>query len=668
MHVTCLYYVSCTCTQHLCTRDRLHFQARSPSPSSKFEFQPLHFIEPPDHNGPAGANMGRVPQPISASELRLGRLPSSSDYREEALSFSSLPTSQFALKPSTSDVELSDQQHSLLTQRAFVDATLEPYSWSWVQNARLNPLQVGSFWRTSDHVSSNISGNSSSANASNVPYPHPSAVPSNYHPIGVPGTSVGGSGIASSSMCNQQQLNIPGSSSSSSSEPRDISRSSLSVTNSKTIILSNAPVSHAQSTSSNTASAAAPATKTASGAAVVSKPSPVPPPVPNAKGVTAQSAKSQQQQPQQPLLPSPGRAGLGSKSSLNQSPAQQQQDVVPQRQRQGQPSTKPGKKENKEKQDKVVETKTPNQSESANQAGRSGSSVGDQSSTKVAESAVTNPSPKTASSREGEQSKATSNAVEPMDTSPSSATSKKSSVPPDVEKSNTTDSKGSLKKTEGDKSSEALSAWMMSKPAANILQLSCPHKRKRSESDSDDSPKSKHSRTLFASADAAMLITSQFAKQMIKKEETGQPLTVTHALNSAVVGIGARNALSTTGLPLTSDSPISHSLSKLQLPVVTAPSLPVTHNAAKLLSIDSIQPLQQHQQAAVNSVQDGGGHIAVASVGQEKKTVVNAVSASGQAQALPASLAVRRSSTGTNGTNSYQEIFHTERMKQALAG
>ena len=66
------------------------------------------------------------------------------------------------------------------------------------------------------------------------------------------------------------------------------------------------------------------------------------------------------------------------------------------------------------------------------------------------------------------------------------------------------------------------------------------------------------------------------------------------------------------------------------------------------------------------------GHLAGAVAGQDKKAVVNAVSASGQAQALPATnLAMRRSSTGTNGTNgtnSYQEIFHTERVQQALAG
>ena len=163
---------------------------------------------------------------------------------------------------------------------------------------------------------------------------------------------------------------------------------------------------------------------------------------------------------------------------------------------------------------------------------------------------------------------------------------------------------------------------------------------------------------------------------------------MTHALNSAVVGIaGARNAatLSTAGLPIsTADvSAVSHNITKIPLSVATTPSLPTMQNAAaKLLSLDSIQPLQsqqaQQQQQAIaaaaatimNSVPDGvsGGHLAGTVVGQDKKAVVNAVSASGQAQALSMNLAVRRSSTGTNGTNSYQEIYHTERVKQALAG
>ena len=138
-------------------------------------------------------------------------------------------------------------------------------------------------------------------------------------------------------------------------------------------------------------------------------------------------------------------------------------------------------------------------------------------------------------------------------------------------------------------------------------------------------PKSKIRRTLVAPAEAALLIASQFAQQVVKKEETVQPLTVTHALNSAVMGIaGTRNtaaALSTAGLPMSTADAISHNITKipLNLAVATASSLPAMQTAAaKLLALDSIQPLQNQQMQqqpqaivpvapVVNSLPDGVG-------------------------------------------------------------
>ena len=633
----------------------------------------------------AMSGMGHAPgnyQPISTSELRLGCLPSSSEYREEALSFSTLPTSQFALKPSSSDMDLSDQQHSLLVHnRSCIDALLEPYSWSWVQNARLNPLHLR---RTIDHGSSTSGGGagSSSSSGGGGGHPHPSSAPTNYH------GGTGGSSVVSSSPHHHQPVQ---GSLSSANEPRDISRSSLSVTSSKTIILSNAPVSHAPPTTKPTPStASASTTSTTASTTSASKTTPVAVP---SKGVASQLTNQSQMQAQQ--LATARRA---TKSSSNASPAQQRQDGTSQP-HQGQPSTKPSaKKEDKMKHDsnnKVIEKKTaipPGQkSEGATTKSRSPSASRGQSST--AESAVLNPPSTTGDStapmKAGELKSATSGVGEPMDTSPSSGTPKKASESTansqsNAEKLKSGESKNSVKKVEDGESSKALSAWMINKPAASILQLSRPRKRKREEkkSDGESSPKTKIQRTLVASAEAALLITSQFARQIVKKEETAQPLTVTHALNSAVVGIaGARNAatFSTAGMPIsTADvSAVSHNITKIPLSVATTPVM--QNAAAKLLSLDSIQPLQsqqaQQQQQAVaatimNSVPDGvsGGHLAGTIVGQDKKAVVNAVSASGQAQALSTNLAVRRSSTGTNGTNSYQEIYHTERMKQALAG
>ena len=648
---------------------RLHFEARSPSPSSKFDFQSLPLIEHPDHNSPPdGVGYSGAPgnyQPISASELRLGRLPSSSDCREEAMSFSMLPTSQFALKPSTMDAELTDQQHSLLVQRySGFDVTLEPYSWSWVRNARLNPL--GGFRRTTDYASG------SSSSSSGV---HPSSAPSNYHSIGsgLPGSSIGGASSGSSGPSLSQQL--PGASSSSSSssaEPRDISRSSLSVTSSKTIILSNAPVSHAHP--HNNPAAVKPNTSVAP-----------PTTTPTSKVPTNQPLQSQQQ-----LAAQRKGSGGANKTPLNaQSALRQRQDTAALQQTPA--AVTKGTKKEEEKEDKMAaenkKATTPVQSEGAAMGQAGGSSIGDKNSAESA-TVLAPPPAGVATLKKGESSSkdaSSSEAVEPMEMSPS--ITKKSSIESSL-KSQTkadkarsaADSKTKKKSKESEANNKALSAWMMSKPAANILQLSRPRKRERNDKEEDeDSPKAKNRRTLFASADAA-LITSQFARQGIKKEEpsaeTAQPLTVTHALNSAVMGIGARNALSSVaGLPITSSvvssaaAAVSHNITKLPLSVAsTTQGLSVAQSAAKLLAMDTLQQQQAAVAAAtVNSVQDGVAHL-VATTGQDKKTVVNAVSASGQAQALPGSLAVRRSSTGTNGTNSYQEIFHTERMKQALAG
>ena len=701
------------------TRYRLHFQACSPSPSSKFEFQSLPFIELPDHISPplggiglGGGGGGRgAPgnyQPFSASELRLGRLPSSSDSREEALSFSTLPTSQFALKPSTSDMDLhlTEQQHSLFMQKT----GFEPYSWSWVRNAGLNPLHLGSFRRTSDH-SHGSGGTVSSSNSSGHgahAYPSSSAAPGNYHPTGgIPGGTVSGSGLLLGSSLSQQ---LPGPSSSSSSEPVDISRSSLSVTNSKTIILSNAPVSQNQSTHLPNSATTSNATN-----ATAFKPStPVAPPTTTptqTKGVVGTqpgttTLQSQSQLPQQQQKhAAQKRAGTGTKKSSPQSTAvRQKQDTtaaaLQQTQAAVQPSTtKSAKKEDKEKKEKIAaESKksvmatatgqldgvTP--TVTANHAsGESESLTVNPSSAELATVSPTPPA-SVATSKEVEPSSESVSdgaTVEPMETSHSSSKSPESnSVAQKAEKPKSADSSFSsstslVQKSESIESSKALSAWMMSKPSASIQQLSCPRKREHDERDGEDLPKTKNRRTLFASADAA-LITSQFAQQaaVIKKEEPtlAQPLTVTHALNSAMAGLGARNVLSSAaaGLPISSTeistataaaaaAAVSHTISKLPLSMATTPNLSVAQNSATKF---------QQQEAVVNSIQDGVAHLA-ASIGQDKKTVVNAVSASGQAQTLPGNLSVRRSSTGTtgtNGTNSYQEIFHTERMKQAFAG
>ena len=73
--------------------------SRSPSPTSNFEFQTFPLIETTD---PASLPTDPV---TSMAIFEFGGFTSDSEFPEDASSFSTLPTSQFALKPSTSDVE-----------------------------------------------------------------------------------------------------------------------------------------------------------------------------------------------------------------------------------------------------------------------------------------------------------------------------------------------------------------------------------------------------------------------------------------------------------------------------------------------------------------------------------------------------------------------------------
>ena len=75
---------------------RCRFISRSPSPTSNFEFQSLPLIENPDpSSSPA--------DPVTTMAIfEFGGFTSDSEFPEDASSFSTLPTSQFALKPSSS--------------------------------------------------------------------------------------------------------------------------------------------------------------------------------------------------------------------------------------------------------------------------------------------------------------------------------------------------------------------------------------------------------------------------------------------------------------------------------------------------------------------------------------------------------------------------------------
>lgn len=183
----------------------LHFLSRSPSPTSSFEFQTFPYIEHPEQtSGLPGTN-----GPYHGT-VAFGGFTSDSDYQDEAASsFSSLPTSQFALKPSSSDVECDAE-------------TLEPRSWvgskaaatmAYVMGERaVNSMRRGA----NDYLSQPV---------------FPEKSPSLFVPLSAqPPPSLSHNATPTSTPAQKQQV----------VEPKDMSRASLSVTDSKTIILSNA--------------------------------------------------------------------------------------------------------------------------------------------------------------------------------------------------------------------------------------------------------------------------------------------------------------------------------------------------------------------------------------------------------------------------------------------
>lgn len=212
----------------------LHFIGRTPSPTSKVEFPPLDFINEPlpfSDTSPYPPPIGfayHSPGVYSNQDFSvLRRLPSLSDYREEMTTFSSLPTSHFTLKPSSSDTELDEAPMSYWNHSVASDKYLDSSSWSWNQSC--TGLGNEKLWQRQ------LSGGTSSSNSRNSNSSHPphlSLAPSNYGGNYHPNTTA-------RQKSNQQVQNYENTT--SDQNVKDVSRSSLSVTNSKTIILTNTP-------------------------------------------------------------------------------------------------------------------------------------------------------------------------------------------------------------------------------------------------------------------------------------------------------------------------------------------------------------------------------------------------------------------------------------------
>ena len=215
----------------------LHFLSCPPSPSSDFQFHRLPLIELPVANSSnASANpSSRVPPhgyPISS--LGFGGFASDSEYSEEASSFATLPTSQFALKPSSDDMECEPSEQR---KKISMSEKLELRFWNGTgdkspssvvdstdgENAG-NSHQVGTLSRRStDDFTPSAPPSASSFSSSSPSFAGAQHKQQMSHPTNT----------ARHSNNNAQQV----------APRKDMSRTSLSVMDSKTIILSNAPTS-----------------------------------------------------------------------------------------------------------------------------------------------------------------------------------------------------------------------------------------------------------------------------------------------------------------------------------------------------------------------------------------------------------------------------------------
>ena len=212
----------------------LHFINRTPSPTSKREFpslnlinQPLPYSDTSTYAPPTGLASQTLGIYSNQDFPDFRRIPSLSDCREEMTNFSSLPTSHFTLKPSSSDTELDEAPMSYWNQSVASDKYLYSSSLSWNQSC--TGLGNEKYWQRQS-ASSNSRKNSNS--------PHLSSAPANYggyHP---------NSTVRQKS--HQQVQNYENTSSDQS--VKNVSRSSLSVTDSKTIILTNTPSHSSHST------------------------------------------------------------------------------------------------------------------------------------------------------------------------------------------------------------------------------------------------------------------------------------------------------------------------------------------------------------------------------------------------------------------------------------
>lgn len=257
---------------------------KSPSPTSKLQFPPLPFInQAPPYTGPTehaqmyasdmdliggGGGEGGAYSVggVAGGEFSLRRLPSlTGDNSEETMSFSSLPTSHFTLRPSSSGLDSEDQPTTSTRywpHHQHHQADLEP--WNWHQPGSERSWNERKRWRKS--VSEAFSGNGGGGGGGIIGgggsrhSPAPSSYGSNLFHGTHSHSVIKHSNLMVTTAQQQQQQQVaaseqqdskPGSSGGGGgglgSSKDAMSRSSLSVTDSKTIVLTNAPPASWQS-------------------------------------------------------------------------------------------------------------------------------------------------------------------------------------------------------------------------------------------------------------------------------------------------------------------------------------------------------------------------------------------------------------------------------------
>ena len=527
------------------------------------------------------------------------------------MTFSSLPTSHFTLRPSSSDTELDDPPNSYW-EKSSSNRMYDSDPWNWNHpSLGMGMWNERSWQRWAATEASNIGDNSS-----------------NNHSPALPSPNLSYGGIPARPNTNKSTQQVPSQEDSSS---KDMSRSSLSVTDSKTIVLTNAPASWQ------------------SGG--------------NKKKETEKALSHQQRNHK--LV---GHGNTGLKPPVV--PQEENPLVEGSNHRPVQESGSPSNGVKAQNSSSNAENKLSEGEVEGNKPALSSKETVQQQTKVETNGTAQSPLDSGSGTAQKQQKVAAGNSNESSnDTSSVSSGVKSSEVLgsslPQVKKSGTSGD-SNVKKTEKPKE---VDVWSRSGPSNGILSLNVRSRK-------DKIPQSKKTKksefaTTAATLESALLITSQFVTKSIKKEESVPNSDILPPLGGISVrssSSSSRSASSTPTILNSTDVP------NLKLAGLGSFGNAVTgFNTTKLTelqspvagSISTPPPVAMQENAVTqgadvkrnNSISDG---------------LVSHVTGQG-----PASVARHPNTpTGTNGTN-YQELFtatkrmseNTERgLKQALAG